>query len=111
MNLFCRKADDHWPDSMMTYVREQIQCFQMTLSGSIILRRGCLNESDTCEVYQEAIKYYANILTPFSALIKKKIEEIKAMNLKIDMMHLATELSEGQSTCRLSTSIMSGRRI
>lgn len=32
------------------------------------------------------MKYYANILTPFSSFAKKKIEEIVAMNLPIDII-------------------------
>jgi len=44
------------------------------------------DENDQCELYQEAIKYYANILTPFRPLIKKKIEQIIALNLDIDMI-------------------------
>lgn len=34
----------------------------------------------------EAIKYYANILTPFSALLKRKLDEIMGMDLAIDMI-------------------------
>ncbi len=77
----------HWPDSMMTYVKGADTVLSNDAFGQHYSSPGLFNdESDTCEVYQEAIKYYANILTPFSALIKKKIEEIKAMNLKIDMI-------------------------
>ena len=38
------------------------------------------------ELYEEAIKYYANILTPFSSLVLKKIEEVLSLNLKVDMI-------------------------
>ena len=34
----------------------------------------------------ECIKYYANILTPFSALVEKKINEVLAMNIPIDII-------------------------
>ena len=34
----------------------------------------------------EALKYYANILTPFSPLVLKKIDEILALNLPVDMI-------------------------
>ena len=32
------------------------------------------------------MKYYANIVQPFSTLVKKKIEEIRALNLNIDII-------------------------
>ncbi len=41
---------------------------------------------DPAELYAESIKYYANILTPFSPLVVKKIEEVLAFNLPLDMI-------------------------
>ena len=41
---------------------------------------------DNSELMQEAIKYYGNILTPFSPLVVKKIEEILSFNLPVDMI-------------------------
>jgi flavorubredoxin len=34
----------------------------------------------------ECIKYYANILTPFSKLVDKKIKEVLALNLPVDII-------------------------
>ena len=34
------------------------------------------DKADQCKLWAEALKYYANILAPFSPLVKKKIEEI-----------------------------------
>ena len=42
--------------------------------------------ADQCLLWEEALKYYANILNPFSMLVKKKIEEIRALNLDIDII-------------------------
>lgn len=44
------------------------------------------DRADPCELWSEALKYYANILTPYSSLVKKKIEEIKALGLPIDLI-------------------------
>lgn len=75
----------HWPDSMLTYVKGADTVLSNDAFGQHYSSPGFFNdEADNCELYQEAIKYYANILTPFSGLIKKKIDEIRAMNLKID---------------------------
>ena len=41
---------------------------------------------DQAELYQEAIKYYANILAPFSPLVTRKIEEVLSLNLPVDMI-------------------------
>jgi anaerobic nitric oxide reductase flavorubredoxin len=44
------------------------------------------DEVDQEELYEEALKYYANILTPFSNLVLKKIDEVLALNLPLDMI-------------------------
>ena len=38
------------------------------------------------ELYEEALKYYANILTLYSDKVTKKIDEILALNLPVDMI-------------------------
>jgi flavorubredoxin len=44
------------------------------------------DQVNQAELYEEALKYYANILTPFSALVSKKINEVLALNLPVDMI-------------------------
>ncbi|NCB73013.1 MAG: anaerobic nitric oxide reductase flavorubredoxin, partial [Clostridia bacterium] len=41
---------------------------------------------DQGDLFDEAIKYYANIITPFSAILRKKLDEIIALNLPIDII-------------------------
>ena len=41
---------------------------------------------DQDELYREAKKYYANILTPFSPLVTKKIEEVLALDVPVDVI-------------------------
>jgi len=77
----------HWPDSMLTYVKGASVVFSNDAFGQHFSSQSLFNdEVDECELYQDAIKYYANILTPFSPLIKKKIEEIRALNIPIEMI-------------------------
>ncbi len=77
----------HWPDSMLTYVRGADLVLSNDAFGQHYTTISLFNdEVSKCELEQEAIKYYANILTPFSPLIKKKIEQIRALNLPIDMI-------------------------
>ena len=85
--VFVEMTMIHWPDSMLAYVKGANLVLSNDAFGQHYSPSSLFNdEVDTCELYQEAIKYYANILTPYSALIKKKIEQIKAMNLDIDMI-------------------------
>ena len=77
----------HWPDSMMTYVKGANLVLSNDAFGQHYATQSLFNDNvDNCELYQEAIKYYANIVAPFSSLVKKKIEQIKEMNLHIDMI-------------------------
>ncbi len=77
----------HWPDSMLTYVKGAATVLSNDAFGQHISGISLFNdEVDTCEIYEEAIKYYANILTPFSLLIKRKIEQIRALELPIEMI-------------------------
>lgn len=77
----------HWPDSMLTYVKGANVVLSNDAFGQHFSPLSLFNdEVDECELNQEAIKYYANILTPFSPLIKKKVEEIRKLNLPIDMI-------------------------
>jgi flavorubredoxin len=41
---------------------------------------------DQNELAHECIKYYANILTPFSPMVIKKIQEVLSFNLPLDMI-------------------------
>ena len=77
----------HWPDSMFTYVKGADLLLSNDAFGQHYVTSAMYNdEVDQCELFQEAIKYYANILTPFSPLVKKKIDEFKAMNVPVDMI-------------------------
>ena len=77
----------HWPDSMATYMTEDNILFSNDAFGQHFAVAELFNDkADACQLMEEAIKYYANILNPFSMLVKKKIEEILAMNLTIDII-------------------------
>jgi len=77
----------HWPDSMLTYVKGANVALSNDAFGQHYSAQSLFNdEVDTCELYQEALKYYANILSPFTSLIKKKIEQIRSLNLPIDVI-------------------------
>ncbi|NLI57171.1 MAG: MBL fold metallo-hydrolase [Clostridium sp.] len=77
----------HWPDSLLTYVKGANVVLSNDAFGQHYSPPSLFNDQvDQCELYQEAIKYFANILNPFRPLIKKKVEEIKGLNLDIDII-------------------------
>lgn len=77
----------HWPDSMATYMTGDNILFSNDAFGQHYATEMLFNDLvDNCILYSEAIKYYANILTPFSPILKKKLEEVIALNLTIDII-------------------------
>lgn len=77
----------HWPDSMFTYMTGENILFSNDAFGQHYSSEHLFNDLvDQSELYSEAMKYYANILNPFSPLVKKKIEEVLSFNLPVDMI-------------------------
>ncbi len=77
----------HWPDSMFSYLSSENILFSNDAFGQHLASESLYNDLvDQAELFQECIKYYANILTPFSALVEKKIDEFKGLNVPVDMI-------------------------
>lgn len=77
----------HWPDSMATFIKEAGVLLSNDAFGQHYAGLSLYNdEVDNCELYQEAIKYYANIVSPFNSLVKKKIDQVRQLNLDISMI-------------------------
>ncbi|MDD4356841.1 MAG: anaerobic nitric oxide reductase flavorubredoxin [Smithellaceae bacterium] len=75
----------HWPDSMMTYLTDDAILFSNDAFGQHIASEHMYNDLVVqSELFEEATKYYANILTPFSLLVTKKINEVIALNLPVN---------------------------
>ncbi|MDZ4132670.1 MAG: MBL fold metallo-hydrolase, partial [Dethiobacteria bacterium] len=85
--IFVEAKMIHWPDSMFSYLTGDNILFPNDAFGQHYSSELMFNDLvDQCELYAEAIKYYANILTPFSKLIKAKINEVIAMKLPVKMI-------------------------
>lgn len=85
--IFVEMAMLHWPDSMATYLTEDNILFSNDAFGQHYATDKLFNDLvDQCHLYQEAIKYYANILTPFSPVLKRKLDEVISLGLPIDML-------------------------
>jgi flavorubredoxin len=77
----------HWPDSMMEYLTEEAILFSNDAFGQHIASEHMYNDLVVqSELFEEATKYYANILTPFSPLVTKKINEVIALNLPVNFI-------------------------
>ena len=77
----------HWPDSMFCYLTGDNILFSNDAFGEHLASEFMFNDLvDTSELMYEALKYYANILTPFSALVEKKIKDVLALNLPVDII-------------------------
>ena len=77
----------HWPDSMFCYLTGDNILFSNDAFGQHLASEFMFNDLvDQSELMYEAMKYYANILGPFSALVEKKIKEILALNVPVDII-------------------------
>ena len=77
----------HWPDSMFTYLSGEAILMSNDAFGQHYAAGFRYNDQvDQQELYQEALKYYANILTPFSSRVLTKIDELLALNLPLAMI-------------------------
>lgn len=89
--LFIETPMLHWPDSMMTYVREagllvSQDAFGQHLASSARFDDEFIECASHAEIEDAVIDYYANILMPFGKLIKSKILQIRQLGIPIDMI-------------------------
>ncbi len=74
----------HWPDSMFTYIPEDKLLLPNDAFGQhLASAHRFADEVDPAVLWDEARKYFGNILVPFSKLILKKVEEVQQMGLEI----------------------------
>lgn len=77
----------HWPDSMATYMTSDNILFSNDAFGQHYAVEELFNDrADKCLLEKEAMKYYANILNPFSPFASRKIKEIVGLNLPIEII-------------------------
>ncbi len=85
--IFVEMTMLHWPDSMATYLTKDNILFSNDAFGQHYATEKLFNDLvDQCDLFNEAIKYYANILTPFSAILRKKLAEVISFDLPIDII-------------------------
>jgi flavorubredoxin len=77
----------HWPDSMFCYLTGDNILFSNDAFGQHYASEYMFNDLvNQAELQQECMKYYANILTPFSKLVDRKIKEVVGFNLPVNII-------------------------
>lgn len=77
----------HWPDSMFTYLKEDEILFTSDAFGEHLATSERFDDEVNQDVLMhEATKYYANILTLYSPLVKKLLAKVEEMQLPIKML-------------------------
>jgi len=66
----------HWPETMVTFLKEDHILFSCDFFGSHIATTD-LYVTDEGRVYEAAKRYYAEIMMPFRSIIQKNLEKIK----------------------------------
>ncbi len=66
----------HWPETMLTYLREERILFPCDFFGSHLATSDTF-VTDEGQVYEAAKRYYAEIMMPFRSHIKQNLEKIK----------------------------------
>ena len=72
----------HWPETMLTYLKEDKILFPCDFFGSHIATTD-LYVTDEGRVYEAAKRYYAEIMMPFRAQIQKNLEKIKDYDFEL----------------------------
>ncbi|MDP3395094.1 MAG: FprA family A-type flavoprotein [Methanoregula sp.] len=72
----------HWPETQVTYLKEDQILFSCDLFGFHIASSD-LYVTDDASCYRSAKKYYAEIMMPFRTSIKGHLERVKTLPLKM----------------------------
>lgn len=77
----------HWPDSMATYLSGDHILFSNDVFGQHTATENMFVDKELYKsTMYEAQKYYANILTPFSKMMKAKLKQIIDYHFTIEMI-------------------------
>jgi len=79
---FIHAAWVHWPETMLTYLKEERILFACDLFGSHLATTDLYVTAEG-RVYESAKRYYAEIMMPFRANIEKHLERLKGYQIDI----------------------------
>jgi len=77
----------HWPDSMFSYLENEHILFSSDAFGQHYASTERFDDQvDKATIMLQAKKYYANIILPYSSLVKALLEKITKLNIQINMI-------------------------
>jgi flavorubredoxin len=71
----------HWPETMVTYLKEDEILFSCDFFGSHFATSDLF--ADPKIIYEPAKRYYAEIMMPFRAIIRKNLEVVDSLEIKM----------------------------
>jgi flavorubredoxin len=84
---FIEAAMLHWPDQMMVYFDKDKILFSSDAFGQHFASEFIFDDKiSISELYYESLKYYANIVAPYSKRVIAKIDEMESLNLPISIV-------------------------
>ena len=72
----------HWPETMLTYLREDKILFPCDLFGSHLASTD-LYAADEGQTYEVAKRYYAEIMMPFRQIIQKHLKRLESYEIAL----------------------------
>ncbi len=72
----------HWPETMLTYLREDKILFPCDFFGSHLATTD-LYVTDEGRVYEAAKRYYAEIMMPFRKIIEKNLKKVQEYEISL----------------------------
>ncbi|MBA7678034.1 Nitric oxide reductase [subsurface metagenome] len=72
----------HWPETMLTYLREDEILFPCDLFGSHLATTD-LYVTDEGRVYEAAKRYYSEIMMPFRKIIQKHLKKLQGYKISL----------------------------
>lgn len=74
----------HWPDNMITYLEEEKILFSNDAFGQHLASSARFNDEYPVEIiFEEARKYYANIVLPYSKQVLKVLEDAADLDIRM----------------------------
>jgi flavorubredoxin len=72
----------HWPETMVSYLREDKVLFSCDFFGSH-LAASALYVEDECQVYESAKRYFGEIMMPFRTNIQKNLDKLMGYQIEV----------------------------
>lgn len=85
--IFLQMPMLHWPDTMGCYLTQDNILFSSDAFGQHLAVAELFNDkTDQCLLWNEAIKYFVNIIHPFCPMVLNKINEINNLHWPIEII-------------------------